>query len=702
MMIGVGLWKSGLNRIVNLGHYFEHSPNECVTDRSHLKLDWLVSDKIPLLLRDHRRVIVPLALVVCASLVSCGPSDREVPSQDAVYENWAPEAEYVGKEACRECHWQNYDSFVQSQMGRSWRNAALSLSNADFNNPDPVYAPDQNLYYQPFHVGEDLFVREYRIVDGDTIHNRVEQIDYIVGSGQHTNSHIYSVNGYLYQIPVTWYAQEGHWDLAPGFAENNSRFDRLIPEACMTCHNGRSPVVPGSENRYTAVAEGIACERCHGPGSIHIEETKAGRVVDINVQIDYTIVNPAKLAPERQLDLCARCHMQAADVFRAGVQPDDFRPGRRLSDFENVYWPRQPDSVHVFNMASHPDRMAMSECFRESWSEDRNLKPMTCLTCHDPHVAIETITEQFYTDVCQSCHETSAVPACSEPSVIRGTAKESCATCHMPNSGTLDIPHIQITDHFIRVTERDRPRLSEEEFEEQTRFIRMASLIDPNPSDLDLALGFMSYFEKITNRPEMLEQASKALQRARKVETEQNLESAYMRLWYLQGNFSAIRRALREHPDYSTQDAWTNMRIGEAFAVQGSFLSAMQYLELAVKAAPEHLRFMTVLASIYSELGTIDQALTLYDRILEANPKHETAVNNRGYANLMSGNFVSAEIDFKRAIELNPDAEMALANLASLYLNTNRQAMAIPLAQRLLSLDPENPQYLLLWKALNP
>ena len=44
-----------------------------------------------------------------------------------------------------------------------------------------------------------------------------EQIDYIVGSGQHTNSHMMEVNGYFYQLPLTWYTQDGKWDLPTGF-----------------------------------------------------------------------------------------------------------------------------------------------------------------------------------------------------------------------------------------------------------------------------------------------------------------------------------------------------------------------------------------------------------------------------------------------------------------------------------------------------
>jgi hypothetical protein len=48
----------------------------------------------------------------------------------------------------------------------------------------------------------------------DTVHQRFEKVSYIVGSGQHTNSHIININGYLHQAPITFYTQKGKWDLS--------------------------------------------------------------------------------------------------------------------------------------------------------------------------------------------------------------------------------------------------------------------------------------------------------------------------------------------------------------------------------------------------------------------------------------------------------------------------------------------------------
>ncbi|MBK6731475.1 MAG: hypothetical protein IPG60_11120 [Bacteroidetes bacterium] len=72
-----------------------------------------------------------------------------------------------------------------------------------------------------------------------------------MGSGQHTNSHMLLINGYLYQAPITFYTQKQQWDLAPGMEGGfNSRFSRIIESECLACHNGLPQPVVGSINKY--------------------------------------------------------------------------------------------------------------------------------------------------------------------------------------------------------------------------------------------------------------------------------------------------------------------------------------------------------------------------------------------------------------------------------------------------------------------
>ena len=108
---------------------------------------------------------------------------------------------------------------------------------------------------------EKLFVREFLIEDSDTIHNLEVKIDYIVGSGQHTNSHISESRNYLFQAPITFYVQKQQWDLAPGFENgNNSRFNRILNVECLSCHNSMPKMMGTSHLKFQEVGRGIDCE----------------------------------------------------------------------------------------------------------------------------------------------------------------------------------------------------------------------------------------------------------------------------------------------------------------------------------------------------------------------------------------------------------------------------------------------------------
>ena len=586
------------------------------------------------------------------------------------------DAEYVGLDACASCHPTQASTFVESQMGRSWELATPANSAANFNDPEPVYDAHNDLYYQAMREDSVLYVMEYRLSGADTVHKRIEKIEYIVGSGHHTNSHIMDVNGYLYQMPLTWYVQEGRWDLPPGFyGPNNTRFDRPIPLKCMTCHNAMPSYVEGSENKYDFVPDGINCERCHGPGSEHIESVRSGG------DIAGSIINPAKLPIDRQFDICQGCHLQGASVNKANLTFADFRPGQALSDIENVFWPRYADSVRQFVMASHPDRLRQSACFQAS-------ENLTCITCHDPHVRIEAMGENHYRNVCQDCHTGSSLPECPTPEAASGA---DCTTCHMPVSGSQDIPHVTITDHFIRSPGSDTSVMGSPD--EAARLVRLASLLDPDPSLTEVAEGYLTYYETVTNHPGFLDSALVNLTRAQARGA--NVTKQMIRTYFLQQAFEEVIKLAQ--PPEVMDDAWTAYRIGESYLNVGRPYDAAMYLNEAVRMAPEHLRFMLRLASAHSQNGQQQNAIDLFTEALAANPKLTDAYNDRGFAYVLMGDAERAEEDFKTAIGLDPDSDKALANIASLYFNTGRKDEARPYVRRLLDIDSANLQFRRLW-----
>jgi tetratricopeptide (TPR) repeat protein len=575
-------------------------------------------------------------------------------------------------------------------MGRSFRPARDSLSSADWTQDDPVLDPERDLWYQPVRRGELLFVREFRLSGRDTVHNRLEQIHWIVGSGQHTNSHMREINGYLYQVPLTWYAQAKKWDLPPGFDGGDSpRFNRPIPDLCMSCHDGPSGYVPESENRFDYIPHGIECENCHGPGSVHEEAMRAGRVVNTDVEIDRTIVHPGKLPPDLQYDICRKCHMQGAMVLRDGRSPFDFRPGKRLTDYMDTFWPRFPDSARSFIMASHPDRLQMSACFQASWDDSRGLPAMTCVTCHNPHLAVELKPSFEYNAPCRACHARPDLPACTAPEEQRQEVGDDCSSCHLPEAWTIDIPNVRITDHYIRVPEADRDPTPD--YAQQTNLVRMASLLRDSVDLPTLARGYLAYYEEFARRPFLLDSAAAIIERA--PEGDSLRERVLVRVLFLREEWDRLRRLAGGRDPAAEHDAWTAYRIGEAFMKSEDYPSALRWFDRVADLAPDHLRFMDRVGFAYMNAGRPEEAVAVLDGVLERDPTLARSRNNRGFARLVLGELGAGEEDLREAIRLDPDFAEAVGNLASLLLNTGRAREAVPLAERLVEMNPTDERY---------
>ncbi|MEY3158026.1 MAG: hypothetical protein RLZZ121_1079, partial [Bacteroidota bacterium] len=107
-------------------------------------------------------------------LVWCtGPSDQESGRNlqedralGARFRNIQGQTAYVGKEVCRNCHAEIYDTYMETGMGRSW-GLAPEHSRAPWQGP-PALVQDTvlKMTYQAFRQNGALFIREFRLDEG--------------------------------------------------------------------------------------------------------------------------------------------------------------------------------------------------------------------------------------------------------------------------------------------------------------------------------------------------------------------------------------------------------------------------------------------------------------------------------------------------------------------------------------------------------
>ena len=657
-------------------------------------------------------LVVLFLLIYVFSSWHCGvrEKEREVGDTAGPYAGLSDTVTYVGMEVCSGCHTDVHSTYLHTGMGSSFGKATTLKSSGDFRNNPVVYDRFRDLYYHPYWKNDSLWLSEFRLSGKDTVYNRKERISWIVGSGQHTNSHIWEINGYHYQAPVTFYTQKGVWDLPPGFENgNNTRFSRIIGSECMTCHNAYPEWGGGAENEFSQVKNGIDCERCHGPGSEHVRQKRAGILVDTSRYIDYTIVNPRKLPIDFQFDICQRCHIQGNAVLNEGKTFFDFKPGMRLSSVMNIFMPvfKGGEDQHI--MASHAERLKLSPCYVESeklYEEslkknhltfDSKTNRLTCITCHNPHVSVKSTGREKFNTVCQSCHSDNNETVCTEGMNERSLINDNCVSCHMPMQGTIDIPHVSVHDHRISI-----PRASKsQQVKAMKEFIGIACINNPDPPASVKAQAFINYVEKFEMDKALLDSALRYLPANSVEEVRKNIRSL-IHVYFLKGDFSSViahvqkipglmKMLYRQEPE--NRDAWTSYRIGEAYQSLAQNNKALPWYENAHRLSPGQPDFSCKYAGALIAAGQVDIGKNVLLNLVTEHPEYAPGWSNLGYLILSTEkNALMAHEYIDKALALDPDYLMALKNKVAACLSVGNTKSAGIYLQRAVKLQPTDPQ----------
>jgi tetratricopeptide (TPR) repeat protein len=628
---------------------------------------------------------------------------------------------YVGDEDCAFCHEELFNSYKQTGMGRSFYLLSEGNQVEDFSTKNLVYDPNSNFYYELIKDENAYYQIEYRKNEkGNRTHELKRRVDFVIGSGNNTRSYLSQINGRMVEMPVTWYAKKAIWDMSPGYDKNNFRFSRPIIQKCMTCHNSFVEFNPYSINQINSqLPLGIGCERCHGPGKEHVDfqfyvgqdPAKAGHG-------DPRIVNPGKLIKERQLDVCFQCHLQGElSVLKGNNSWTDFRPGNNQREFRSIFVEDNFDPEN-FRIASQGARMVLSECFTKSDGE------LTCTTCHDPHVPVQTVTNTFFNNKCSSCHTSESMSLDD----INHEANANCISCHMRQSGTSDIPHVNVTDHWIRREIQSYGKLEVLKLMERSEPIRLRSFFEENDelADLRKGIAYVKLYESKDIKKTYLKWAipllkdgllkyplhekgrlfyGKALYNLRDFQSAKiqfklltdinpNLADAWIYLGLIYQNSklhaqaeTAYRNALAINPE--SEIVYNNL---------GNVLAELNRLSEAKKAYLKAIDLNSWYSAPYNNLGDLlfhkyrntEESLVALNMALKLNPDFIEARNNKGSIYISKNQMDLAENEFKMIKEVNPEYLPAFGNLAFIYNKLGKKELAKAELVKLLAIAPNN------------
>jgi len=338
--------------------------------------------------------------------------------------------------------------------------------------------------------------------------------------------------------------------------------------------------------------------------------------------------------------------------------------------------------------------LRLSPCYKNS-------ETLTCITCHNPHKSIEVTGKAQYNNACKDCHSPQTTE-CTAPKAERITVTDNCVSCHMPKSGSIDIPHVRITDHNISKASALRKKaalnlnVSETKIttskSELEQFLGLEILTKKKGSALEMALGYLSYYDKYRSDQVILDSIKFYLDKSSAPFSE--TYKAEIHYLFSKQAYEAIILLAEKLPVVELNDHWTLYRIGQSFLNESLPQKAAGYLSKASELMPYHLEYREKLGLAKMQTKDYQTAKEIFQFVLNENPRHALSACNLGFVYMLENKPEQAEALYEKAIDLDPDYEQALINKAAVRLMFKDNAEAKTLIDRVLKINPQNEQAL--------
>ncbi len=595
---------------------------------------------------------------------------------------------------CFGCHTAIYQTYQSTGMGKSFARPRPENTVEDYTRNNKFFHKASNTWFEMVRRGGDYYQRRYQMgYDGKPANLDETKIDYVLGSALHARAYLHRTKGGgLVQLPVVWYSDKGgFWGMAPGYDSAEQIYEqRPVTYDCVFCHNGYENV-PANHSRLgdepvhaAEMPEGIDCARCHGPGDRHMAGSKPG-----------PIVNPAKLSPERQAEVCYQCHLQSTGfslphaVKRYERGDFSYVPGEPLADYQIAFqWKGGTERDGWYQNVSTATRMMMSQCFLKSGGK------MNCTTCHDPHdVQHGKQADARYNAICRDCHSgafTALVAA------KKHTAETGCVACHMPRRRPIEVVHIVKTDHYIQRVPpvgllEEKPEFHEtaaNAYRGPVELFYPKSL--PATPENEMYLAVAQVRDK-SNLAEGIPRLARALEvlKPRTPEPYYELAAAYQAAGQPDEAISVYRTSLKMDPAYPAYPA-SLLGLATAFRQSGQMVQAALAFEAATKASPENAKAWNELGQVEIDLGRAPEALAALRKAMEVGPELPQPHNGLGILLAQSGDFAGGVAEFREAIRILPNYGEAHGNLAGVLDLQHDLAQALYEFELAVKLNPDD------------
>jgi len=399
---------------------------------------------------------------------------KREPHRVASGQKFFGDAKFVGSETCKSCHATQYDEWRETWHAKMERLPSADVIVGDFKN--------RTVNWKDIRI-RDKDGKETRISPSGITSRKGDKFYFtLIDKDNPENNQVYEVakvlggkwdQGYEVKIgdnhipaPIRWsvaakdFLIDGfrvdEWFIADGTPDGRPRrpeelpLTRVAEAKCNGCHTtGFETVKDKTTNVWKNTGNGelgIACEKCHGPGSRHVQEANDAKAQDVALKPEATtIVHPLKdLTPLQQTELCGQCHGRNTNKTVTDLSfPLGFLPGDVDMTSRSRFWSysgtNNPDEYRYF----WPNDWARRN--RQQWQDFTKsmhfAKDVSCLTCHTFHGKWEGAQlRQKPEEMCVGCHSSTGYAKRGNTELFAGSpmakAGVQCVDCHMAKIGT--------------------------------------------------------------------------------------------------------------------------------------------------------------------------------------------------------------------------------------------------------------------------
>lgn len=639
-------------------------------------------------------------LLVAALLAACtepaGPVRTDVDGRGAGEADAATEiastpvaAGYVGTEVCADCHGVEAAAWRGSHHQRAMEHPSAASVEAPFEGERFTFDGVESVFEQRGGTWQVTTEGPGGVVG-------TFPVRYTFGVEPLQQYLLELPDGRLQALSASWDTRDGHAGWFRQYADLHVPADDVLhwtaPSqswngVCADCHSTAlrkryDPALDRYETTYEEVS--VGCEACHGPGSLHVEEARAGAVVT---------PLPDLAAQAGQIESCAPCHSRREQLAE-GFAP----PGAYLDH----YLPALLDTDLYHSDGQILDEVYVWGSFRQSRMHEAGVR---CTHCHDPHGAEVRLPGN---GVCTQCHaETgradfptlrpAAYDDVSHHFHEPGSEGAQCVSCHMTARTYMGVDARR--DHSFRIPRPDLADLT------GAPDACTGCHADQSPAwaaaEIEARFGgdrrehFGAALARGRRGEADAEQALAAL--ARDADTPVlvrasalSLLAGYARGW----SREALLEALASDEPL--------LRIGAArgaqrFAADERWRRLAPLLDDPLRAVrTEAVRALLPVAGELPSQARGRWTAALRDHRAQLDYAADGAAGQTSIANveLALGDSAAAEAAFERALEINPSWVPALVNLSDLLRATGRDGRAGPLFERAEALAPDSPDVL--------